>query len=164
MPAETRGSVRQRKKAADALSADAVFAADHDSGVAAGTPTPMRKAVVEELPTDDDEDDKDEKDPDPVPARPTAQARRKAEDDDYSPWLDILRVLTFLLFASAGLSYLISGGDSFTWGLKNPPKYLRSAWWKEQFVRVTHSMHTHVPCEFAVLLGLARFVCSSGFF
>ncbi|KAI1358815.1 putative heme binding protein [Xylaria arbuscula] len=52
------------------------------------------------------------------------------EDDDYSPWIDVLRVISFLIFASCALSYLISGGETFTWGMKNPPKYLQKDWWK----------------------------------
>lgn len=57
------------------------------------------------------------------------------EDDDYSPWVDILRVITFLIFASCALSYLISGGETFTWGMKHPPKYLQKEWWKAKLVR-----------------------------
>lgn len=49
--------------------------------------------------------------------------------------LDIFRVLTFLALASCGLSYLISNGESFTWGMSNPPNYLKADWWKRQFVR-----------------------------
>ncbi|KAI0910209.1 putative heme binding protein [Ustulina deusta] len=52
------------------------------------------------------------------------------EDDEYSPWVDVLRVITFLVFASCALSYLISGGETFTWGMKHPPKYLQADWWK----------------------------------
>ncbi|KAJ2974948.1 hypothetical protein NUW58_g8496 [Xylaria curta] len=57
------------------------------------------------------------------------------EDDDYTPWVDILRVISFLIFASCALSYLISGGESFTWGMKNPPKYIQADWWKSKLVR-----------------------------
>ncbi|KAH6983091.1 hypothetical protein BKA56DRAFT_582995 [Ilyonectria sp. MPI-CAGE-AT-0026] len=53
------------------------------------------------------------------------------ELDSYSPWLDILRVLTFLLLASCGLSYVISGGDSWWWGLKHKPTYMTVDYWKE---------------------------------
>jgi hypothetical protein len=59
------------------------------------------------------------------------------EDDEYSPWVDILRVLSFLVFASCALSYLVSSGESYTWGMKHPPKYLQVDWWKSQFVRYT---------------------------
>ncbi|RCI14440.1 hypothetical protein L249_6148 [Ophiocordyceps polyrhachis-furcata BCC 54312] len=53
-------------------------------------------------------------------------------DESYSPWLlDGLRVLTFLLVASCGLSYVISGGDSWSWGVTpSRPNYLKPAWWK----------------------------------
>ncbi|KAI1817095.1 putative heme binding protein [Poronia punctata] len=55
------------------------------------------------------------------------------EDDEYSPWLDVLRVLSFLILASCALSYLISNGETFTWGMKNPPKYLRTDFWTAKF-------------------------------
>ncbi|RDA94896.1 hypothetical protein CP533_4326 [Ophiocordyceps camponoti-saundersi (nom. inval.)] len=52
-------------------------------------------------------------------------------DDSSSPWLDVLRVLTFLLVASCGLSYVISGGESWSWGvIPSRPNYLKPAWWK----------------------------------
>ena len=56
------------------------------------------------------------------------------DEDDYSPWMDVLRVISFLIVASCGLSYLVSNGESFTWGLRHPPKYLDAAWWKAQWV------------------------------
>lgn len=56
------------------------------------------------------------------------------DDDEYSPWVDILRVLTFLFVASCGLSYVISGGDSWFWGLKDKPDYMKVDWWKEKWV------------------------------
>ncbi|KAL2755457.1 hypothetical protein ACRALDRAFT_2105582 [Sodiomyces alcalophilus JCM 7366] len=67
--------------------------------------------------------------------KPKGKKRSKsgdAEEDDepYSPWVDILRVLSFLLLASCGLSYLISGGESWTWGFDNKPRYLRLGYWK----------------------------------
>ncbi|KAK7949001.1 membrane steroid-binding protein 2 [Apiospora aurea] len=111
---ETRGSVRQRKKAAQA------------AGEPVADPTPAESSATEEA---------EEVIPEPKPKR-TPKARLQDEDEDldgYTPWLDILRVITFLLLASAGLSYLISSGESFTWGMKHPPKYLRMNWWKSQF-------------------------------
>ncbi|ETS78946.1 hypothetical protein PFICI_08799 [Pestalotiopsis fici W106-1] len=120
MPAETRGSVRQRKAAA--------VRAEQE-------PTPR----VVELNTSDDEEEfiKNGTGPlqqEPRP-KPTPKARVKADDDEYSPWLDVLRVLTFLVLAGVGLSYLISNGTTF--GLdklaKHPPKYFRKDWWTEQF-------------------------------
>ena len=61
-------------------------------------------------------------------------AKRAKDEDGYSPWLDIFRVLTFLLLASSGLSYLVSSGESFFWSMKVPPKYLQKKWWEDQFV------------------------------
>lgn len=61
---------------------------------------------------------------------------KKLDDEDaYSPYLDIFRVLTFLFLASCGLSYLVSGGETWSWGMKDPPKYLQTTWWKSQLVR-----------------------------
>ncbi|KAI1820557.1 putative heme binding protein [Xylaria intraflava] len=60
-------------------------------------------------------------------------AEKLEEEDDYTPWVDILRVITFLIFATCALSYLISSGETFTWGMKHPPKYLRVDWWKAKF-------------------------------
>lgn len=74
-----------------------------------------------------------------APKPDTRKPKKKLEDEDtYSPYLDVLRVLTFLFLASCGLSYLISGGETWTWGMKNPPKYLQSAWWKTQLVSQRH--------------------------
>ncbi|KAK7920323.1 heme binding protein [Apiospora marii] len=109
---ETRGSVRQRKKAAQ------------EANASAAEPAPAESSATEE-----------EVIPEPKP-KPTPKARLQSEDEDhdgYTPWLDIVRVITFLLVASAGLSYLISGGETFTWGMKHPPKYLQMNWWKSQF-------------------------------
>jgi len=54
------------------------------------------------------------------------------DEDAYSPWVDVLRVITFLFMVSCGLSYLISSGETFFWGMKNPPGYLRADWWKSK--------------------------------
>lgn len=80
----------------------------------------------------------------PVKAKTTPKSRPKSkrddgqngdEADDYAPWVDMLRVLSFLFIASCGLSYVISGGESFFWGMKNnKPNYLRADWWKSQLV------------------------------
>ncbi|KHO01860.1 Cytochrome b5 [Metarhizium album ARSEF 1941] len=64
--------------------------------------------------------------------QPKRRRRRYDHDDERTPWVDVLRVLSFLLVASCGLSYMISGGESFFWGMKNKPPYLRVAWWKSQ--------------------------------
>jgi hypothetical protein len=70
-------------------------------------------------------------------ASASKKRRRGAGDDDaYSPWLDILRVLTFLLIASCGLSYLVSGGETWFWyyGKVKPP-FMTLNHWKAKFVR-----------------------------
>jgi hypothetical protein len=78
----------------------------------------------------------------------TTSATTKATNEDaYSPVLDIFRVLTFLFLASCGLSYLVSGGESYTWGLKNPPKYLQKDWWTSQLVRLSVSRLDHYPSD-----------------
>ncbi|KAJ9165077.1 Cytochrome b5 [Coniochaeta hoffmannii] len=65
---------------------------------------------------------------------PTVSPKQKvAKEDAYNPIVDIFRVLTFLFVASCGLSYLISGGETWTWGMKNPPKYLQKGWWESQW-------------------------------
>ncbi|KAI8720572.1 Cytochrome b5 heme-binding domain-containing protein [Fusarium sp. LHS14.1] len=51
--------------------------------------------------------------------------------DGYTPYVDVLRVITFLLLASCGLSYLITGGKSYFWGMKNKPDYLTVKYYKE---------------------------------
>lgn len=91
----------------------------------------QRKAAS---PTDDETVDLVEIKP-KTKSKSKSRAKRDAEQDDYTPWVDILRVLSFLLIASCGLSYVISGGDSFFWGMKNKPTYLRLDWWKAQLVR-----------------------------
>lgn len=53
------------------------------------------------------------------------------EEDDYSPWVDVLRVLSFLFLASCGLSYVITGGESWWWGKKHMPEGLTYDYWKE---------------------------------
>ncbi|KAK3320524.1 hypothetical protein B0T19DRAFT_373834 [Cercophora scortea] len=69
----------------------------------------------------------------PAPQKKKKNPKAKLEDEDaYSPYLDILRVITFLFFASCGLSYLISNGETFFWGMKDPPKYMKVDWWKSQ--------------------------------
>ncbi|KAI1118132.1 hypothetical protein F5Y14DRAFT_447542 [Nemania sp. NC0429] len=63
----------------------------------------------------------------------TPKEKLEEEDEEYSPWVDILRVISFLVFASCALSYLISSGETFTWGMKHPPNYLQVDWWKAKF-------------------------------
>lgn len=64
----------------------------------------------------------------------TTRDRAGSDDDKPVIWLDTLRVLTFLILASCGLSYVISGGHSFFWGKEHTPQYLRAEWWRSQFV------------------------------
>ncbi|KAL2110529.1 hypothetical protein VUR80DRAFT_1090 [Thermomyces stellatus] len=66
------------------------------------------------------------------PRRARAKARAD-EEDQYTPWVDVLRVLTFLFVASCALSYLISSGESLFWGMQHKPHYLRLNWWKNYF-------------------------------
>lgn len=107
---DTRSSVRQRK-------------------ANAAEEKPAVEEVVEEI-------EDESRDWSPIQKPPTKV--RVMDEDGYTPWLDILRVLTFLVFASCGLSYVISGGESFTWGIKNPPKYMKVDWWKAQLKGPIH--------------------------
>lgn len=82
-------------------------------------------------PVEDDETDSGEETP--LSRRLTSKERIDAEETDrFTIFLDLLRVLTFIAFASCALSYLISGGETFFWGMSNPPKYLQTQWWKAQ--------------------------------
>ncbi|KAI0205767.1 putative heme binding protein [Astrocystis sublimbata] len=117
MPTTRSSGVRQRKAAA---------AAAED-----------RSPKVEEVDTDEAEEIEREREE--VEAERLQRKNRSPEqkveedDDDYSPWVDVLRVISFLIFASCALSYLISSGETFTWGMKHPPKYLQKDWWASKF-------------------------------
>lgn len=74
--------------------------------------------------------------------KPKAEAPEEEEVDKYTPWVDILRVISFLIVASCGLSYVLSGGTSWTWGGIPRPEYTTLEWWKSQFVRPTKP---HLP-------------------
>ncbi|KPM44255.1 hypothetical protein AK830_g2244 [Neonectria ditissima] len=66
--------------------------------------------------------------------KPPKKRLAKIDDEEldaYTPWVDILRVLTFLLMASCGLSYVISGGESWFWGMKHKPNYMTVDYWKD---------------------------------
>ena len=81
------------------------------------------------------------------PADAEPKNRRSTDDDDdegYSPWVDVLRVITFLIVASCGLSYVVTGGSSWVWGGVQKPQYMRVDWWKEQLVR---SLPSHNPSQ-----------------
>lgn len=61
--------------------------------------------------------------------------KSKTRETDAEPvWVDVLRVISFLFVASCALSYWISNGESFFWGMKNKPNYLRVDYWKAQMV------------------------------
>lgn len=69
------------------------------------------------------------------PEGKSSKSRASSKEEVDGSWkLDILRVTSFLLLGSCGLSYLISGGESYFWGMSNKPNYLRVDWWKAQFV------------------------------
>lgn len=92
------------------------------------TKTPEREPV-------ESQDEEIKKDVSKKSKKKSAQDRLD-EDESYSSlYLDIFRVLTFLVLASCGLSYLVSYGESFSWGMPASPKYLKVDWWKKQFVR-----------------------------
>lgn len=73
------------------------------------------------------------------PSTPTKKGKKtsssKADQDDtwdgYSPYVDILRVISFLFVASMGLSYVISGGESYWWGHKNKPEWMTQKFYRE---------------------------------
>jgi hypothetical protein len=73
--------------------------------------------------------------------KPKKRTKSKfSETDAEAPWVDVLRVISFLFVASCALSYWISNGESFFWGMKNKPVYLRVDWWKAQVVRYLLSL------------------------
>ena len=87
--------------------------------------------------TDMTDEEEDKPSPPPVKTVPTRKSKKRSrveEEDDYSPYVDFFRVLTFLLLASCGLSYLVSGGESYFWGMKSRPNYLKLSWWRMQYV------------------------------
>ncbi|EGR48609.1 uncharacterized protein TRIREDRAFT_77955 [Trichoderma reesei QM6a] len=69
---------------------------------------------------------------DPIePARKKKSPQQLVDEEEkYTYWIDALRVITFLFLASCALSYWISNGESFFWGQKNKPNYMRVDWWK----------------------------------
>ena len=93
---------------------------------------------VQELP--DSYSDSDGQREEPVAKKKRSANDRAADEDDYSPWVDVLRVLSFLVFAWIGLSYLISGGESYTWGWKQTPKALTADYWKNQLVSIEYTL------------------------
>lgn len=100
---------------------------------------------VEEVDSDGNAIDED------APPVTTADKKKKSKKskkdntytDEYSPYLDILRLLSFFFLASCALSYLQSGGESFFWGQKNKPWYMRPDYWKAKWVR--HQPNLSLP-------------------
>lgn len=81
------------------------------------------------------------------PVKKPKSKKKKSKDDvdEYDTAniaLDALRVISFLFLASCGLSYLVSNGETFFWGMSNPPKYLTKAYYKELFVRFPRPLST----------------------
>lgn len=73
----------------------------------------------------------------PEPADKSTKTTTKSDTDGRSTiYLDILRVISFLLVASCALSYVVSDGESYFWKLRNTPDYLRVDWWKAKMVRL----------------------------
>lgn len=86
---------------------------------------------------------------------------RDAEEDEEpdSPWLDVLRVLSFLVLASCGLSYLVSGGESWTWGFDNKPRFLRLAYWKTLVVGLSRYSFHPLPLDSYIFSLMAASFC-----
>ena len=106
--------------------------ADADASVRRRKPEP-KSATPEAV---ESEDEKPKPQP-PKKAKKKSTKNRLDDDESYSTFslcLDIFRVLTFLFLASCGLSYLVSSGETFFWGMSDPPKYLKADWWAKQFV------------------------------
>lgn len=111
--AEITPAVRQRK-------AKEVASSEDEDNLFAGTPSEkLRPQAQTEAETT------------PEPKKKKKSRREvNAEKDGISVWLDVLRVLSFLVVASCGLSYVMSSGESWTWGYKNKPRILRPQYWK----------------------------------
>lgn len=120
--AETKPAVRQRKAKEPVPDAD--LPSEDEDNLFAGTPSEKLRPAQDQ-----------------AGAKPKTKKKTKsprdaiAETDGFSIWLDVLRVLTFLAVASCGLSYVMSSGESWTWGYKNKPRILRPLYWKILWVR-----------------------------
>ena len=116
--------------------------ADTEASVRRRKPEPESSTPrIVEVETDDDKPETQE------PKKPKKKsAKNRLDDDESYPTsslvLDIFRVITFLFLASGGLSYLVSSGETFFWGMSNPPKYLQRDWWAKQFVCPRDKIHT----------------------
>jgi hypothetical protein len=69
----------------------------------------------------------------PKKGKKRSSAKVDEEDpwDGYSPYLDVVRVISFIIVASMGLSYVISGGESFWWGHKNKPNWMTQRFYRD---------------------------------
>lgn len=73
--------------------------------------------------------------------RKSKKSGSRDDETEYgSTLIDVLRVLSFLFLVSCGLSYLVSGGESFFWSMKVPPKYLRTETWRGMLVRICEQL------------------------
>lgn len=99
-----------------------------DSELRHRKPGPKEKGIVEFV------DEQQEVDEGVRKSSPKVVSSKEVDDgfDDYTPWVDVLRVLSFLFLASCALSYVISGGETFFWGMKEKPDYLTKDYWKEK--------------------------------
>ena len=95
-----------------------------------GKPTPKKETEPFDAEESAAEDEAPAEEPVSVKERIVAE-----ETDRFTIFLDVLRVITFLFAASCALSYLVSNGETFFWGMQHPPKYLQTKWWKSQLVR-----------------------------
>ncbi|KAF5008731.1 hypothetical protein FDECE_5018, partial [Fusarium decemcellulare] len=94
---------------------------------------------------EDQESESDQSQPTTPTKKGTKRSSKEVDEEDpwdnYSPYVDVLRVIAFLLLASCGLSYVISGGESWFWGMKNPPPYLTTKFYKELITGPVESFH-----------------------
>ncbi|KAK4141988.1 cytochrome b5-like heme/steroid binding domain-containing protein [Dichotomopilus funicola] len=66
------------------------------------------------------------------PKQKSTKQKVKDSESYSSHVLDAFRVLTFLVLAYIGLSYLVSSGDTYSWGFPTAPRYLKTDWWLKQ--------------------------------
>ncbi|KAF4500184.1 Membrane steroid-binding 2 [Fusarium agapanthi] len=96
------------------------------------------------------------------PSTPTKKGKKRSsakvdeEDpwDGYSPYLDVVRVISFIIVASMGLSYVISGGESFWWGHKNKPDWMTQRFYKDLILGPELSLHDGTDPDRPLLLAI----------
>lgn len=81
----------------------------------------------------------DDETPKTTTSKTTTKRTDDQDDDRLTFYLDILRVITFVIVASCGLSYIITGGKSWAWGGVRLPEYMTTEYWDEWMVR-THCL------------------------